>query len=327
MKKILPVEISQFISELAILLESGISIDNALEIVQQEQEKPAMYKLITDIQSKLANGMSLADTWAKYPQYFEPFLVEQLKQGENLATTLAKIAEYRETMEASEIDLIKEMEFPLAYLMTVVVIFLMVSIYVIPVFADMYEAFGFHLPALTEFFIALSEFIVRYWWLILGCGLGLGMLLRLKWDKVKLYLPLLGDFHHKLALVRCLRTCAFMLSQKAPLPKAFEAAAQAVNNSVYAKLLQQVSQQQMDTKALPSFFPKKVIHVMAIGRHTNQFDKLLIKLADIYTKQLYQMIAPIVRKYYLIGIILLALIVGIFVISMYLPIFFMARVF
>ncbi len=331
MKKILPVDVTQLISELAMLLEGGISINNALEIVQQEQEKAAMYKLIGDIQTNLAKGMSLADSWAKYPQYFAPFLVEMLRQSQNLATTLAQIAEYRESIEESEMDLVQEMEYPFSYLMIVVVVLLAISslllTYVTPIFADMFYAFGAALPIPTQFIIDISDFVISYWWLMLGCGLGLGVLLWFKRQTVKLYIPLFGHFYHKLALVRCLRTCAFMLSHKAPLPKAFEAAAQAVNNSVYAKLLRQASQEMRTGTRLPkelaSIFPKKVIHAMTIGTHTNQFDKLLVKLADVYTKQLYQMIAPIVRKYNLVGIVVIAALVGIFVIAMYMPIFLM----
>ncbi len=333
MKKILPVDITQFINEVAMLLQSGLSIEKALKIVQIEQDKSAMDKLIGDIQTNLADGMSLADSWAKYPQYFEPFLVESLKQGENLAIRLAQIAQYREKMEENEMDLIHEMEFPMAYLMSVFTIFVIISsillIYVMPVFMEMFDAFGIQLPAATEFLFIFSDFVLYYWWIILSGGLSLGILLRLKWQTVKLYLPLFGRFYQKLALVRCLHTLAFTLSQKVPLSKAFEAAAQVVNNSVYAKLLQQASQKMLSSSTLPDtlspFFTKKVFHVMMIGTHTNQFEKLLTKLADLYTKQLHQMIGPIVRKYQLIGIILIAVLVGIFVISMYLPIFMMGQ--
>jgi type IV pilus assembly protein PilC len=266
MNKILPIDVTQLISELAMLLESGISTAQALKIVQQGQEKPAMHKLIGAIQTDIENGMSLAESWSKYPQYFEPFLTERLRQNENQTITLAQIADYRETMDESEMDLIQEMGYPFGYLIIVTVAVLIVSTillnFVIPVFADMFKSSGSELPAQTLFFIKLSDLLIANWWLILGGALSLGLLLWIKWQSVKLYIPLFGRFYQKIALVRCLRTCAFMLSHKVPLDKAFEAAAQSVNNSVYAKLLKQVSEQITTGTRLPnalekhSIFPK-----------------------------------------------------------------------
>jgi type IV pilus assembly protein PilC len=331
MKKILPTEITQFIGELAMLMESGISINQALEIVQQGQEKPAMHKLIVAIKTDIHNGISLADSWAKYPQYFEPFIIERMHK--NLAVTLSQITEYRESLNESEKNLTQELRYSFSYLMVMTIIFLAVSslllIYVIPTFSKMYNEIGASLPTMTVFIIKISNFCVNYNWFILSGLLGLGLLLRFQWHTVKLYLPLLGNFYHKVALTRFLRTSAFMLSQKVSLTTAFEAAAQAVNNPIYAKSLKQVSQQIATGTSLTNaltqhtIFPKKVIHATIIGTQTNQLDKLLVKLADVYTKQLSQLIKPIIKVYNFIGIILIAIIIGIFVISMYIPIFVM----
>jgi type IV pilus assembly protein PilC len=187
MKKIVPVDVTELISELAMLLKSGISPAQALKIVQQGQEKPAMHKLIGDMQADIETSMSLADCWSKYPQYFEPFLTDMLRKNENenqnQATTLAKIAEYRETMEESEMDLIQGMGYPFAYLALVSVVVLIVStillLYVLPVFADLFS-FGADLPAPTLDFINFSDWLIANQWLILGTALGLGALLWIK---------------------------------------------------------------------------------------------------------------------------------------------------
>jgi type IV pilus assembly protein PilC len=331
MNKILPVDITQFLSELAMLMESGISINQALEIVQIGQEKLAMQKLIAAIQADIHNGINLADSWAKYPQYFEPFLVENLRKK---VISLSQIAEYRESLNEPENDLTQELRYSLNYLMVMTILFLAISslllIYVIPAFSMMYHEIGASLPIITVFVINISDFCVNYKWFILSGLFGFALLLRFQWHTVKLYFPLLGDFYHKIALIRFLRTCAFMLSQQASLAKAFEAAAQAVNNPSYANSLKQVSQQVTTgsislTNALTqhAFFPKKVIHATIIGTQTNQLEKLLVKLADVYTKQLYQLIKPIIKIYNFVGIILIAILIGIFVIAMYMPIFVM----
>jgi len=337
-KKILPRDITQFISELALLLETDISTVEALNIVQQDQEKPAMHQLIGAIQTDVENDMSLAESWAKYPQYFEPFLVEMLREGElqnNLRATLNKLVEYRDSMGVSDSDLSERIVASSSYFWAVfAVIFLVASIlliYVVPVFADMFSSFGGELPGLTQLVVNLSDFFVAYWIPILIVFLGLVVFMRVKRDSVKVYSPVFGHLYRKIMLVRSWRTCAFMLSNQASLTRAIEAAAQAVHNPVYAKLLQQVNQQLAEDITLPEAlkkvgFPEKVIHAAAVGIKTKQLDKLLDKVADIYTKQLYRVTEPTIRIFNLAAIILLGSIVGLLVLAMYLPIFWMGSV-
>jgi len=333
------INITEFIGELALLLESGISCSDALKIVQPGQEKPQIRKLIGNILNDVENGMSLADSFAKYPRYFEPFLVEMLhsEEGEeqNQTATLANIAKYRESMEVDSIDLTKKIAFSsiyfLALLFIMVILTTVLLVYVVPVFAGMFSSFGGELPSLTQLIINISNFFIAYWLFIVAGILILGGLIWAGWQNVTLYIPLFGHLYHKIALVRLLRTCAFMLSEGAPLTKAFAAAAQMANNSIYAKQLHQVSQQVAEGKPLPdalqekSIFPKKIIQMATVGIQTNKLDKLFAKMADIYTKQLHQSIEPIIKVYTLLFTILIGLIVGFLVVSMYLPIFTMGE--
>ena len=337
-KKILPIDITQFISEFALLLESGISTIEALDIVQQEQEKPAMHNLISAIHTDVKSGMSLAESWTKYPQYFEPFLVDILREAEqqnNLRATLMKLAEYRESMDVNDTELTQIIIASSSYIWAIFVVCLLVAaillIYVIPVFADMFASFGGELPALTQLIVVLSDFFVANWILVFIALIGLVVLMRVKWDSLKIYSPVFGSLFRRMMLVRSWRTCAFMLSNQASLTKAIEAAAHAVHNSVYAGLLQQVNQQVAAGKTLPDAlkavgFPKKVIHAAMVGTKTNQLDKLLDNVAYIYTKQLYQVTEPTIRSFNLLLLILLGSIVGLLVIGMYMPIFSMGSV-
>jgi type IV pilus assembly protein PilC len=330
--------ITQFLSELALLLETDISTVEALNIVQQDQEEPAMHRLIGAIQTDVENGMSLAESWAKYPQYFEPFLVEILREGERqnqLRATLNKLVDYRESMGVTESDLSKRILASSIYFWVVFAIMFIVAsillIYVVPVFADMFSSFGGELPILTQLVVSLSDFLAAYWIPILIVFLGLVAFMLVKLDSVKLYSPVFGHLYRKIMLVRSWRTCAFMLSNQASLTKAIEAAAQAIHNPVYAKLLQQVNQQLAEDITLPEAlkkvgFPEKVIHAAAVGIKTKQLDKLLDKVADIYTKQLYQVTEQTIRIFNLAVIILFGSIVGLLVLAMYLPIFSMGAV-
>ena len=330
------VNTTEFIGELASLLESGISSSDALKIVQQGQEKPAMQKLISAIIADVENDMSLADSFAQYPQYFEPFIVEMLQGEQNQTATLMKIVKYRESMDVDAVELTKKIAFSSIYSLFLLFVFFILTtillVYVVPVFTDMFESFGGELPGLTQLAVNLSDFFVAFWLFIIGTLFILGVLIWMKWQTVTLYIPLFGKLYRKIALIRSLRTCAFMLSEGASTAKAFAAAAQAVNHPTYAKLLNQVSQQIAKGINLPealraySIFPKKIVYTALVGTKTNKLDKLFVKLADFYTKQLQQAIELTIRSYTLLLTILIGVIAGLLVISMYMPIFSMGSV-
>jgi type IV pilus assembly protein PilC len=335
MRNIPSSEITQFLSELATLLQSNHSCQEALKIIQPGQDNRALSQLIATVHSEVEQGLSLADSLAKYPQYVEPFLVTMLRDEEKLATTLFNIAEYREAVEVSTTDLTHRLRTSLSYFLTVLAILLtlivLMLIYVIPVFADMFTSLGGNLPSLTQSVLTLSDGFVAYWWLISGSALIVGGWLWTQRQSVILYVPLVGRLYRKIVLVRFLRTCAFMLSNNASLVQALQASAQAVHNPTYAKFLRQLTDQVTAGVTLSEAllkqpaFPTKVVHAAMIGTQTNQLDKWLMKLAEVYTKQLYQAVAPTIKFLNLIAIIAIGVLVGWFVIAMYMPIFKMGE--
>ncbi len=326
------VEISQFISELALLLESDISCRDALQIIQQEQESFLIRRLSAGIQTDIEKGLSLADSLARHPRYFEPFIVDMLRKGESLSTTLAKIADYRESLDITEDDLTNKIALSSIYFFAMIfIVFLMTSvifIYVVPVFSDMFAAFGSDLPVMTLLLVKMADFV----WLFIGVFLILSALLWIKRRSIIFYLPLFGKIYHKITLVRLLRTCAFALSNQVSLVKAFEAAAQAVKNPIYGKRLEQVTKDissgtpLSDALKKQSIFPEKVIHAAIVGTQSNSLDKLLNKIADIYTKKILQSIEPTIKIYTLAITIFIGIIVGFLVISLYSPIFMIGSV-
>jgi type IV pilus assembly protein PilC len=335
MRNIPTSDITQFLSELATLLQSNRSCREALKIIQYGQDNRALSQLITRLLHDVEQGLSLADSLAKYPQYLEPFLVTMLRDEENLATTLFKIAEYREAMEVSTTDLAHRLRIFLGYFGTVLAILLtlmvLMFIYVIPVFVDMFTSFGGRLPSLTQSVFTLANGFVAYRWPISGSVLILSGWLWIQRRSVILYIPLVGRLYRKIVLVRCLRTCAFMLSHNASLVEALQASAQAVHNPTYARYFRQLTDQVTAGTTLAEAllkqpaFPTKVVHAAMIGTQTNQLDKWFMKLADVYTKQLYRAIAPTIKFLNLMAIVAIGLLVGYFVIAMYLPIFKMGE--
>ncbi|OQW88569.1 MAG: hypothetical protein BWK78_08200 [Thiotrichaceae bacterium IS1] len=313
MRKIPASDMTQFLSELATLLQSHRSCREALKIIQYGQDNRALSQLIASVHSDIEQGLSLADSLAKYPQYVEPFLVTMLRDEEKLATTLFKIAEYRETMAVSTTDLAHRLRTSLNHLLTVLAILLTLMVpmlvYVIPVFADMFNGWGGNLPSITQSAVMLSEGFIAYGWLISGSILIVGSWWWIQRRRVILYVPLVGRLYRKIVLVRCLRTCALMLSNHASLVQALQTSAQVVHNPTYAKYLRQLIDQVIAGATLAEAllkqpaFPAKVTHAAMIGTQAHQLDKQFIKLAEVYTQQLHQAIGPTIKFLNLIAII------------------------
>ena len=339
--KIMATDITDLLSQLALLQESGISSHEALQVIQEGQEKRDMQRLIAAIQTDLHQGQTLAESLVKYPQYIEPFLVVALRQGEQQdrqLIVLNDMVEYRESISVFNLtgELKRLLIYPATVLFIALLLMTIMIIYVIPVFADMFKSFGGDLPALTTFFISLSDWAVANWMVggvsLLGIGIYIWIANKRKsrliaW--VQLHFPLLGKLYHAIAIIRFLRACAFMLSAKMPLDKVISASVQAVDNSIYAAALTQISQQVIagtpltDALRKHSIFPKKVIQVTSVGIKINQLDKLFTKLAEIYTKQTIRMIEPTIWALKVFNTVILATIIGSIAGALYLPIFSM----
>jgi type IV pilus assembly protein PilC len=283
MRNIPASDITQFLSELATLLQSNHSCQEALTIIQYGQDNRALLQFITTVHSNVKQGISLADSLAKYPQYLEPFLVTMLRDEENLVTTLFKIVEYREAIAVSTTDLAHRLRTSLNYFWTVVVplLFLFITLVFIIVVGDF--------PSKSAL------------WLFSGSALIVGGWLWIQRQSVTLHVPLLGRLYRKMVLVRFLRTCAFMLSNNASLVEALQASAQAVHHPTYARYLRQLTDQVIAGTTLAEAllkqpaFPAEVAHAEAMGTQAHQLEKWFINLAEVYTQQLHQAIEHTIK--------------------------------
>jgi type IV pilus assembly protein PilC len=333
MRNIPTSEITQFLSELAMLLQSNHSCQEALKIIQHEQDIRAVSHLIATVHRDVEHGLSLADSLAKYPQYLEPFLVTMLRDEENLVTTLFKIVEYREAIAVSTTDLAHRLRTSLNYFLIVLAMCLTLMVpmlvYVIPVYADMFKGRGGYLPSITQSAIMLSEGFIAYGWLISGSILIVGSWWWIQRRSVILYVPLVGRLYRKIVLVRFLRTCAFMLSNHTSLVQALQTSAQVVHNPTYAKFLRQLIDQVIAGTTLAEAllkqpaFPAKVAHAAMIGTQAHQLDKQFIKLAEVYTQQLHQAIGPTIKFLNLIAIVSIGALPGWSFLAVYSPFFYM----
>jgi type IV pilus assembly protein PilC len=339
--KSLATEVTSFISELALLLKSGVSGTEALEIIKQEPSDFRLLSLINEIYEDVKQGISLADSLAKQPRYFEPFLVDLVREGEqqnHLAATLVAIAEYQEKLSTSASNLATRLLFALTYpvtLLLIVMVFLFfMFIWVVPTFADLFASFGGELPVLTAGIIYLSEGVVAYWWLMVAVLLLLSGWVVSAYRKNTLLFkfPVLGRLFHQIAIIRFLHTYALALAHNQSPTSALAACEQTADNQIYATLFQQIRAEittgTLLTEAFlkQKLFPRRVKHIVVVSTKTKSADQLFSKLADIYTRQLQQQLEPTLKIFSIVMTFMVGLIIALLVIAIYLPLFKMGTV-
>jgi len=349
-KEITSEDITELLIQLNVLSNSGISLTEALQIIQQGQDNVKMSELIQSIQSDIKKNDKLSASLAKYPQYFQKFIVDVLRNGEQqkmLSETLDKIIQYRESVELSEIDVTGKLKdlltYPLIVAMIVFCITVFLLIFVVPVFSDMFRSFGGDLPTITAFIIELSDFFVEWWLILFVIIMAIfaylyienkrqsPSFLRLK-SSLILHTPLVGKLHHLLASIQILHTWALLFPTKMQIQKAIVTSGQVSDNQVYLDALTEVSQQVTkgislaDALEKHGIFEKKMVQTAAIAMKTKQPEKLFSNLASIYTKKLRKLMNVYKNIIEVSLLILLGCIVGLLVIAMYTPIFKMGSV-
>ena len=342
---ITPADIAIFSRQLATMLSAGIPLVQAFEIVGNGHENAAMQKLLQAIKNDVEGGNSLAEALSKHPLYFDDLFVNLVESGEQagaLETLLDKIATYKEKTEAIKKKIKKAVTYPAAVLVVAFVVTIILMIFVIPAFEDLFKGFGADLPAFTRVVIEMSQFIRDQGWLLaMMAGAAVSTFMYFKkrsrpmrhfLDRATLKMPIIGPIMQKAAIARYARTLSTMFSAGVPLVEALESVAGATGNIVYEvavlRMKDEVSTGQRLQQAMENanLFPNMVIQMIAVGEESGSLDSMSAKVADFYEEDvdnavdnLSSLLEPMIMS-------ILGVLVGGLVVAMYLPIFKMGAV-
>ena len=338
-------DVALFTRQLATMMKSGVPLLQTFDIVGRGHDNPAVGKLLMDIKSDVETGSSLSQAFRKYPLYFDQLYCNLVAAGEQagiLETLLDRLATYKEKMLAIKSKVKSALFYPTAIIIVAIIITAVIMIFVIPAFKEVFTSFGADLPAPTMFVIAMSEFFVKWWWLIFG-GLGFGIYFFLQaWkrnekmqhfmDRLVLKLPIFGELIEKSVVARWTRTLSTMFAAGVPLVESLDSVGGAAGNSVYKiatdKIQTEVATGTSLTAAMTNanVFPSMVLQMTAIGEESGALDHMLGKAADFYEMEVDDMVAGLSSLMEPIIIVFLGTLIGGIVVSMYLPIFKMGAV-
>ena len=343
--KVTPADISIFSRQLSTMLSAGIPLVQSFEIVGSGHENAAMQKLIYAIKADVEGGSTLAESLAKHPLYFDDLFVNLVEAGEQagaLESLLDKIATYKEKTEAIKKKVKKALTYPAAVLVVALVVTVILLIFVIPAFEDLFQGFGADLPAFTRMIIDLSQFVRDKGWMLamVISGAVYAFLyfkkrsrpMRHFLDRAALKAPIIGPILKKSAIARYARTLSTMFAAGVPLVEALESVAGATGNIVYEigvlQMKDEVSTGQRLQTAMENtgLFPNMVVQMIAVGEESGSLDDMCSKVADFYEEDvdnavdnLSSLLEPMIMS-------ILGVLVGGLVVAMYLPIFKMGSV-
>ncbi len=333
-------EIATFSRQLATLISAGIPLVQAVGIICNGHENPGMQTLLSTVKTNLENGDSLANALKNHPQHFDELFCNLIAAGEQagiLETILDKVATYKEKTESIKKKIKKALTYPIAVITVAFIVTMVLLVFVVPVFEDMFKSFGAELPLFTQLVVSISKGVAYYWWLILGMMTsGIYCFYYFKkrsqpfnhfLDYFLLQLPIVGLILNKSAIARFSRTLSTMSAAGVPLVDALQAVAGACGNLIYKdavlKMREQVATGQRVQYAMQqtNLFPNMVQQMIAVGEESGSMDNMLAKVADFYEEEVDNLVNNLSSLLEPIIMVILGILIGGLIVAMYLPIF------
>lgn len=344
-RRITPRDIAIFSRQIATMMSAGVPLVQAFDIISAGQENPRMKQLLTDVKNDIEGGSTLHEALSKHPMQFDELYLNLVKAGESagvLDTVLDTIATYKENIEALKGKVKKAMYYPAAVLAVAFLVSLLLLLYVVPQFEELFKGFGADLPAFTKMVLAVSAWVQSYWFILLA-AIGGGIFAFIQAmkrsrkfahlvDRTMLKVPVLGNILNMSAIARFARTLAITFRAGVPLVDALETVGGATGSIVYAEAVARIRedvavghQLQLAMKQT-GIFPVMVVQMTAIGEEAGSLDTMLLKVAEFYEQEVNNAVDALSSLLEPFIMVIIGVLVGSLVIAMYLPIFKLAAV-
>ena len=342
-KRISALEIAVFSRQIATMLQSGVPMVQAFDILSQGQKNPRMTDMLLDIRNNISGGSTLYESLGRHPLQFDDLYRNLVRAGEGagvLDTVLDTLATYKERIEALKGKIRKAMFYPAGVLAVAIGVSAILLIWVIPQFESVFANFGADLPAFTMMYVHASRFMVSWWWAVFGAVIGavFGYLALFKRsakmreivDRTMLRLPVIGQILHQSAIARFARTLALTFKAGGPLVEALDICAGATGSIVYNNAIKRirddvsVGYQLNMAMTQVNLFPNMVTQMTSIGEEAGALDTMLFKVADYYEQEVNNAVDALASLLEPMIMVIIGVMVGGMVIAMYLPIFKLA---
>jgi general secretion pathway protein F len=332
-------DLMTFTYQLGVLLDAGFPLDRALLILTELSEKRVLKELIKDLLSQIRGGKSLSESMAKFPDVFPLFYINMIKAGETggfLEDSVSRMADYLESSHALKSDIRSAVIYPSILSIVGGIAVIVLLTFVVPKFTVIFSDIGEALPLPTTILLAVSDALIKYWWIILLLSGTSYLLIRhlMKgeagkrwWDRTKFRLPLFGKLYREAAVSRFARTFGTLLRSGVPILNALQIVKGTLGSEKIADLLSSVRDAVKKGRGISEplkhsdIFPPLAIHMITVGEETGRLDEMLFKIAERFDLEVRTTIKRMLSLLEPALILFMAGVVGFIVIAMLLAIF------
>ena len=327
-----------FSRQLATMVDAGIALVAALDILAEQMEDRNFKQVIVEVRDDVETGSSLSEALSKHSTVFSNLFINMVRAGESsgmLDEILDRVATYLEKTGALQRKIKSALVYPIAVTIMSIIITVFLLIKVVPVFKGIYSGFGADLPLPTLIMLGVSDFVKQYFYLVVGMLAAFIFFIYrysktekgcLKIDNIKLRMPVFGILIKKVAVSKFTRTLSTLIRSGVPILAALEIVSRTSGNSVIEQAVNQVGANVKEGESIAEplmrsgVFPPMVVRMISVGEQTGELEKMLSKIADFYDEQVDAAVSGLTSLIEPLIIAFLGIIIGGIVICMFLPI-------
>jgi type IV pilus assembly protein PilC len=333
-------ELAIFTRQFSVMIDAGLPLVQCLEILAGQQENKTFQKILNGVRGSVEGGATLSTSMKQYDKVFDPLYYNMVEAGETggiLDTILQRLSSYIEKNVKLKRAVQSAMIYPIAVFSIAGGVIILLLWKVVPIFTQLFNGLGVDLPLPTRIVIQMSEFVGSIYGLIIAVFCVGGVVAMKSWygtpqgrmaiDTVILKVPLIGPLMRKIAVARFTRTLGTLISSGVPILEGLDITARTSGNAVVERAIIQTRKAVEAGRSLvdplkdTGVFPGMVTQMIGVGEQTGAMDAMLQKIADFYEDEVDAAVKDLLTAMEPIMIVVLGVVVGGIVISMYLPLF------
>ena len=338
-KRVSGPELLSFTQELSTLIRAGLPLDRSLSVVTEITENAMLKEITEEVLRDVRGGKAFSEALAKHPAVFNRLYVNMIKAGEAggiLDVVLERLLDFLERSQELKRTVVGAMIYPLVLIFVMGIVMAVLLIFVVPRFVGIFEMMHQELPLPTQVLLGISTIAQRYWWLIIGGGIGLYVWFqkytasekgKMVWDTFMLKLPLINALILKIEVARLSRTLGTLITSGVPLLQALGIVREIIGNLIISNSINTIQKAVKEGKgvSLPmrslGIFPSLAVHMIRVGEETGRMEEMLIRVADTYDRDVQVTVKRLLGLLEPLLILVMALLVGFIVISIVLALF------
>lgn len=331
--------LSNFTRQLSTMINAGLSLIDSLEILEKQFNDEVMRQAIKEVTKDIQSGGTFASALGKHPRIFSPSFISMIKAGEASGTLDQVLGRLADSLE-------KEREFsgkvkgafiyPIIIIIAMTLVAVIVLVFVVPRISGLYKDMNVDLPLPTKMLMALSSFIINFWWLIILAVIGLVIFYRgfkktpegkMLIDKITLATPVLGRLSQYTSFTELTRTLGSLVGSGVPILDSLKIASEVTGSANHQAALKNAAKlvekggQLSTALSHEEVFPPIISQMVAVGEETGKLDEVLMKLAHYFEVEVEQQVKNLTAALEPLIMVVLGIGVAALVISIILPIY------